>query len=127
MPEQMTLFNNSDPAGPISPGAEGIRRRDKGIKQAATHAEDVHDGWQTIAMGFMERYAMTHHLFSGEMVRLESKNIVPTPPSLRAWGSILVGAAKRGWIKEAGFVRVTNPKAHRTPATLWESLLNKEI
>ncbi len=57
------------------------------------------------------------------MVRLEAKGIVPEPPSLRAWGAVLLSAAKRGWIRQVGYVHVDNPKAHKANAALWESCL----
>ncbi len=109
------------------PEDEGSRRRDKGILKAAQHAEEIYDQWQMKALAFLETYAMNHHRFSGEMVRLEARGIVPEPPSLRAWGGILMGASKRGWIKQVGYVRVENPRAHKANAALWESCLKCEF
>ncbi len=131
MAAQLSLFDNELKSG----SGTGVRvsldygkqLRDRGISRAVEHAEEVEEGWQAKALAFMRTYAETHHLFSGEMVRIESRGVVSEPAHLRAWGAVLVGAAKRGWIKEAGFVKVSNPKAHKTPATLWESLLFKGV
>jgi len=103
------------------PKPTGELLRDRGIKKALDHVEEVHNDWQRIALDFLYLYARDHHRFSGEMVRMEAKGIVPEPPSLRAWGGILMGASKRGWIKQVGYVQVDNPKAHKANAALWES------
>ncbi len=95
--------------------------RDKGIKKALDHAEDVHNGWQAKAVDFLYIYARDHHRFSGEMVRMEAKGIVPDPPSLRTWGAVLLTGARKGWIRRVGTIHVTNPKAHACFASEWES------
>lgn len=105
------------------PKPTGIDLRDRGIKRALHHAEDVHDEWGAKALDFLYLYSKNHLKFSGEMVRLESKGIVPDPPSLRAWGAVLLHGARKGWIKRIGYIQVENPKAHRANASLWESLI----
>jgi hypothetical protein len=107
------------------PKTNGITLRDKGIRKAAQHAEDLHEGWQTKALDWLYCYAYKRadNPFTGEMVREAARGIVPEPPSLRAWGSVLLSAARRGWIRQVGWAKVSNPKAHRTPAALWKSCL----
>jgi hypothetical protein len=105
------------------PKPSGEILRDKGIARAVKHAEDTNHEWSKKALDFLYLYARTHNRFSGEMVRQEAGKMVPTPPSLRAWGSVLLQGSRRGWIKQVGFIKVNNPLAHKTPATLWESLL----
>lgn len=105
------------------PKASGEMLRDKGIAKAVKHAEDTNHEWSKKALDFLYLYARAHDHFSGEMVRVEAKGIVPDPPSLRAWGSVLLSGARRGWIRQVGFVHVQNEKAHRANAALWESLI----
>jgi hypothetical protein len=117
---QLTFFDIEKPK------PTGEQLRDKGIAKAVKHTEEVHDGWQERALAFFEDYlsrGCRGRRFSGEMVRLAAKGIVPEPPSLRTWGAVLLTAARRGWIKQVGFVRLNNPKCHRTPAALWEAML----
>jgi hypothetical protein len=54
-----------------------------------------------------------------EDVRKSAIGTVEEPPSLRAWGSIIVKASKNGFIKRVGYKQVNNPLAHKTPASLW--------
>ena len=103
----------------------GEMLRDKGVRRAAEHAEEIHDDWQKKALDFLYIYARSHGRFSGEMVRQEGRGIIPEPPSLRAWGAVILSGAKHGWIRQAGYVHVDNPKAHRANAALWESLIQR--
>jgi hypothetical protein len=94
------------------------------MKRAQQHAEEVEEGWNIKALDFLYLYAKRYPgKFSGEMVRLEARGIVPDPPSLRAWGGILANAARRGWIRQVGYIKVKNPNAHQANAALWESLI----
>jgi hypothetical protein len=99
----------------------GKELKRKGMKKALNHAEDINDGWSERALNFLEWYCKSHHRFSGEMVRIEAKGNIPNPPSLRAWGSVLLSGCRRGWITQVGFVHVKNVKAHCANAALWES------
>ena len=114
MPEQLSLFH------------DGRHLRDKGIARAAQHAEDVEPDWQEKALDFLRTFAQERSLFSGEMVREASHASVPEPPHLRAWGAIMLTAAKRGWIVKDGYIQVQNPRAHRANAALWKSRIYKE-
>ena len=103
---------------------DGQILRDRGMRKSLQHAEEVEDGWNVKALDFLYIYAKRNPgRFSGEMVRIEAKGIVLEPPSLRAWGGILASGARRGWIHQTGYVKVTNPRAHRANAALWESLI----
>lgn len=112
MPEQLSLLDDS-----------GRARRDLGISRALQHAEKVEPGWQDRALAFLLDYAETHETFSGESVRQASRGIVPEPPHLRAWGSVIMAGARRGWIRKIGYVQVTNPAAHQANAALWRSVI----
>lgn len=104
--------------------SDGQILRDRGMKRALQHAEEVDEGWNVKALGFLYIYAKNHPgRFSGEMVRIEARGTVLEPPSLRAWGGILATGARRGWIRQVGYIHVDNPRAHRANAALWESCL----
>ncbi len=92
-----------------------------GIQQAVTKADKDHNKWSEIAYSFLLHYIKSNPEFMAEQVRNESLvlGLVPEPKNKRAWGGILVRAAKAGLIKRIGFKNVTNSKAHCTPATLW--------
>lgn len=106
MEEQLNLF-------------EGNRLRDIGINQYLENAEDKIEKWGEHAYHFLLGYVKTNETFMAEDVRVASEGIVPEPPSKRAWGAIFVMAKKNELIRSIGFGNVKNPKAHRTPATLW--------
>lgn len=106
------------------PKPDGEILRDRGMRKAMRHAEEVEEGWNVKALDFLYLYAKKYPgRFSGEMVRIEAGGIVPEPPSLRAWGGILANGARRGWIHQVGYIKVDNPNAHRANAALWESLI----
>ncbi len=117
---QLNFFETSKP----KPTGELLR--DKGIKRAVQHAEDIHNDWQKQALDFLYLYARDHDRFSGEMVRMLSKGIVPEAPSARTWGAVLLTGARQGWIRQVGYIKVDNPKAHKANAALWESLIRNE-
>ena len=106
---------------------EGNKLRDLGINQSFENAENNSEGWGKCAYSFLLQYIKTNNTFMAEDVRVASKGIVSEPPSKRAWGAIFVMAKKNKLIKPIGFRNVKNPKAHRTPATLWEVNLMEKL
>jgi hypothetical protein len=100
----------------------GEELRDAGMALSIESAEQVHENWAEIAYQFLVKYINTHSEFMIEEVRAAAINIVPDPPSKRAWGGVVVRARKNFLISRKGFRNVTNSKAHCTPATLWERL-----
>jgi hypothetical protein len=97
----------------------GTQLRDKGIKQAIDNADDTHERWSEKAYKFLTNWIKTQYEFMTEDVRLASEKEIPKPPSNRAWGGIVVRAARAGLINKVGFSNVKNPKAHHTPASIW--------
>lgn len=95
--------------------------RDKGIKQAADHADQVHDSWSERAYGhFITFVSLQKGSFRIEQYREWVKDILPSPPSDRAYGAIAVRAVKAGLIKRVGYESVCNVRAHRTPVSVWQ-------
>ncbi len=97
----------------------------KGINKAMDNANNENDMWSAKAYNFLLHYIRNNSKpFLAEDVRKLSEGIVPQPPSARAWGGIMVMAKNNNMIESVGYKKVSNPKAHGTPATLWISLIN---
>jgi len=93
---------------------------DQGIMYAIDHADYHSENWSGRAFEFLKQFILDNSEFMTEDVRLASKGIIEEPPSNRAWGGVVVRAARLGLIRRKGFRNVTNANAHCTPATLWE-------
>jgi Holliday junction resolvasome RuvABC ATP-dependent DNA helicase subunit len=106
------------------PKLSGRILRDRGMKRAIEHTEQIHRSWQKVALDFLFVYAQGHNQFSAEKVREMAQGFVPTPISLRCWGAVFISGAKRGWIRQVGYIKVSNPSAHMANAALWESLIS---
>lgn len=123
MTKQLDLFGIlGDSFGPISEPEyfnpkTGPELRDTGIKKAVEHADKVVESWSHMAYEHLKKYIVLHDEFMAEDLRYDSK--LPEPPSKRAWGGIMVRAAKSGLIYRVGFRAVKNPKAHCANASLW--------
>lgn len=105
--------------------AEGERLKDQGIQLAADHADAVTEEWSFKAYKAGLQFIIEHGLETSFMVEdlrmwCYRRKIIPRPPSDRAWGKVILNLRKAGLIVSNGFTQVTNPKAHRTPATLWK-------
>lgn len=104
----------------------GTELRDRGIEKAVDHANQEVENWSEEAYRFLKNFIEASkqsrvYTFMTEQARKESAYFnIKEPPSCRAWGGIVLRAAKEGLIRKVGFGKVTNPKAHCTPATVWE-------
>lgn len=99
---------------------QGELFRDQGISKALYSANRLHTDWTERAYLYLKFYIQTHREFMTEELREASYGIIPLPPSARAWGGVVLRAAKDGLIYNAGYRKVKNEKAHCTPATLWK-------
>ena len=89
-----------------------------GMNQALEHAEEVYENWGDHAFEMLKRYPGEQ--FMAEDVREWAESMgFPSAPSNRAWGGVIARARRAGIIRRIGYRAVNNPKAHRTPATLW--------
>jgi hypothetical protein len=102
------------------PSETAEQLRDRGIKQAADNADAINTDWQQQALDFLKSYIKTHQTFMVEDVRYASNGIIPEPPHSRAWGAVILTAARENIVERAGYAKTSNPKAHKTPATLWK-------
>jgi hypothetical protein len=93
------------------------------MRRALDHAEQQVSTWGELALAYLELYAETHDAFPGWFVTraAELDRVVPTPPTLKAWGAIFKKAARLGYIKRTGYT--PDPHRHAAPAPLWTSLI----
>lgn len=99
--------------------ATGEELKAEGMARAEEHANEVCHEWSESALEAVKKF-IKHHTgaFKAEDVRAWAK-FVPPAPSLRAWGSVFLKAARAGLIKQVGYAKVDNPLAHSTPVNLW--------
>lgn len=96
--------------------------RDKGMESAVNHANNVHPNWGDRAYNYLMYFIRNNDRFMTEDVRRAAAEInFPDPPSQRAWGAVIIKAVKAGKIRRAGYAAVKNPKAHGTPASVWQT------
>lgn len=95
--------------------------RDQGMQAAIDHADHVLDDWSVKAYAALKNFAAFQKSpFMCEEVRKYVADLdVPSPPSNRAWGLLMLKAAREGLIKHNGYGRTTSASAHRTPAAVW--------
>lgn len=96
--------------------------RDAGIARAMGHADRVNGDWSERAfvamrsrLGYMER-------FTCEDMR-EACSEIQTPPDARAWGGIMLRAARAGFIVQDGWTIARAANVHCSPARVWRSIL----
>lgn len=99
----------------------GVILRDAGMARAAANAERRVPQWSERAGNALRAYLQIRDApFMTEEFRLwaEAKGL-PQPPHLRAYGSVMLVAARRGLIRKIGHGQVSNPRAHCANAALW--------
>jgi hypothetical protein len=119
----LMMFGGQD-AEIISTGhrVTGSELARSGAAKAMRHANETAVGWSDKAFdALMAFVAQNRGRFQAEDVRNWARH-VPPAPNLRAWGNVMVRAAKEGLIKAVGYERVNNPLAHSTPATVWSAV-----
>lgn len=99
--------------------------KQQGMTAASEHAETIIPGWNQMAYDKLKEFC-TFRLgpFLMEDFRQWAEpSGLPSPPHLRAYGSIAIKAARDGFIKKIGYAKVTNAKAHQATASVW--IVNK--
>ena len=95
--------------------------RDTGIKLAVDNACEKECGWLDEAIKYIAKYPFD--TFMTEELRIWSHtNGLPYPPNSRAWGGVVKVAKGKGLIRHIEYNNVRNPKAHGTPASVWEKI-----
>ena len=90
---------------------------------AADAAEADDEGWSECALTFLRQFARERgsEPFLGEDVRhaAQERGAVPAPREPRAWGAVVLAAARRKWIRRVGYGIAQDPKSHGNPKSLW--------
>lgn len=101
-----------------------VQARDDGMERATAHADAVSDRWRVNALAAVVDY-ITRDLFvedfTAEDVREWAR--LPEPPDRRAWGTIMVVAARKGYIAKAGYRPHRDPSRHHGVSTVWRKPL----
>ena len=108
-----------------TPTMEAARAaRDQGMALALDKAEREHEGWSSIALNFLRKYAAENAEFPGYFVTMASglDPEFPQPGNEKAWGSVWRKAAKLGIVRDSGKT-MPHPKRHACKAIVWKSLL----
>lgn len=114
---QADLFNQ--------PSETGAQLRDRGIKQAEESAHRIHHEWNEKAFEAFKAFLKTRAFpWMCEDFRKWAEEYCnfPEPPSLRAYGGIIVRAKKLKMIHQVSFKAVTNPRAHKAICAVWEEI-----
>ena len=95
----------------------GTELKEAGIKRSSDNAGV---DWNNQADITLCEFIKANKKFQAEDFRLYASKIgLPDPPHLRAFGSVIVRASRRGLIKSIGTAQVDNPKAHRAISNVW--------
>src|SRR6185369_14696511 len=99
----------------------GERLRDAGIQIAKDHADAKNESWsETVYKMFLIFIQRSEPFMAEDFRAFCDEHKMPPPPSLRAYGHIIVRAAKEKLIVQVGYGKTSNPKAHKTPANIWK-------
>lgn len=107
--------------------SEGEALKREGMQRAVIHAENENPGWSERAYKIVMSYVNgfkpgTEFKLEDIRIHAKMKDLIDTPPHERAWGSVIVRAARNGVIRKKGYTQVVNPKAHHANCALWEVL-----
>lgn len=99
----------------------GKTLKEKGMKRSLESAERVNPGWQEKAYWYFKYWIRYQKQpFKMESFREWCKDLIPEPPSLRAFGAIVRRAKKEGLIKHIDYTQTENPKSHQANCSLWQ-------
>jgi hypothetical protein len=95
--------------------------RDNGIKVSLLNAEAHVLGWGDRAFDYLKIFIKRHpEPFQTEQVRLFAKSCgFPDAPSARAWGGVMLRAARLNLIQKINIAPTSNPTAHHANAVVW--------
>lgn len=99
----------------------GRKARDKGMAKAITHADEVNPSWSERAYEHFKTFVgLQTKPFLIEDFREWVKDMIESPPSLRSFGALTMKAAREGLIKQVGYTKVKNARAHMANCAVWK-------
>lgn len=104
----------------IGPMPAWIAQRDEGIRRSSDHAEAVDPGWKDTAYGMLEEFCKARRgcLFTSEDVRRWCELRGFDTPVPKAWGHVMLRAARAGLIVKHGFT--VAKQRHGSPCPQWK-------
>lgn len=96
---------------------------EQGAQLAADHADAVIEDWQDRAFYLLTEFCR-HHAYGAQLTserirQYAEKQGLPNPPDKRAWGAIMLKAARKNLIRKIGWTTANDPKVHNNPVSLW--------
>jgi hypothetical protein len=109
---------------PVLDIVKGRENRDRGLRQAVDHADEVTPKWSERVWTIFKGWLLSKpagYFFLIEDFRLwcDIHKKIETPPSKRSFGFLSVRAAKENLIYQKGTAKVKNPTARCANAAVW--------
>ena len=96
----------------------------QGARLAAEKADRTTEQWTKTALAFVRSYAQSHAEFLTEDVRKAAIEAgIAKPPDQRAWGFVMVAAAREKVVVADGYRKQRAANCHGSPKTVWRSLV----
>jgi hypothetical protein len=95
--------------------------RDDGMQRAADHAEAVIPEWKELAYTRLLEFLGYHmgEFFSEDVRAFATGRGLPRPPDNRAWGHVMMRAARAGIIRKLRWDTAKDQKVHCNPVSVW--------
>lgn len=73
------------------------------------------------ALGFLQQYIdkVGGQFMASDVREFAEKNGFSVNCDTRVWGAVMNAASKSGIIRHAGYAKSNNPKAHKSPMSVW--------
>lgn len=99
---------------------DAIAEMEAGIQQAVDNADARTPEWSAKAYSLLEKFLIFRTgAFRCEEFRQWCEGRLMPPPHDRAFGGVIRMAARNKIIRQVGFDKTENPKAHRANCALW--------
>lgn len=101
----------------------GEAMKQRGITLSERNANHQFDNWSDRAYHWLCEFIKFNPRFRAEEAREYAMTQgLEEPKSNRAFGAIMLRAAKAGLVKKVGHEAVMNPKAHKAFASVWQTI-----